>query len=48
MPALMAEADRNGVGHLFGGFVGQDDKNPDVYIYTMFRAASACQTAIII
>ena len=37
MPALMAEADRNGVGHLFGGFVGQDDKNPDVYIYTMFQ-----------
>jgi putative endopeptidase len=37
MPALMAEADRNGVGHLFGGFVGQDDKNPDIYIYTMFQ-----------
>ena len=37
MPALMAEADRNGVGHLFGSFVGQDDKNPDVYIYTMFQ-----------
>jgi putative endopeptidase len=36
-PALMAEADRNGVGHLFGGYVGQDDKNPDVYIYTMFQ-----------
>jgi putative endopeptidase len=37
MPALMAEADRNGVGHLFGGYVGQDDKNPDVYIFTMFQ-----------
>lgn len=37
MTALMAEADRNGVSHLFGGFVGQDDKNPDVYIYTMFQ-----------
>jgi putative endopeptidase len=33
--ALMAAADRNGVGGLFGGYVGQDDKNPDVYIYTM-------------
>ncbi|NJS15578.1 MAG: M13 family metallopeptidase [Sphingopyxis sp.] len=37
MPALMAEADRNGVAHLFGGYVGQDDKNPDVYIYTLFQ-----------
>ena len=34
---LLAEADRNGVRHFFGGFVGQDDKNPDVYIYTMFQ-----------
>ncbi|MEY4268969.1 MAG: hypothetical protein RLZZ58_185 [Pseudomonadota bacterium] len=34
-PALMAAADRNGVGGLIGGFVGQDDKNPDVYIYSM-------------
>jgi putative endopeptidase len=34
---LLAEADRNGVQHFFGGFVGQDDKNPDVYIYTMFQ-----------
>lgn len=38
MPALMAEADRNGVDHLFGGYVGQDDKNPDVYIFTMFQS----------
>ncbi len=38
MPALLAEADRNGVGTLFAGFVGQDDKNPDVYIYTMFQS----------
>ena len=37
MPALMAEADRNGVGHLFGGYVGQDDKNPDVYIYSLYQ-----------
>jgi putative endopeptidase len=34
---LLAEADRNGVQHFFGGFVGQDDKNPEVYIYTMFQ-----------
>ncbi|MBU0863584.1 MAG: M13 family peptidase [Alphaproteobacteria bacterium] len=37
LAALLAEADRNGVQHFFGGFVGQDDKNPDVYIYTMFQ-----------
>ncbi|WP_260580341.1 M13 family metallopeptidase [Sphingopyxis sp. PET50] len=34
---LLAEADRSGVQHFFGGYVGQDDKNPDVYIYTMFQ-----------
>lgn len=34
---LLSEADRNGVQHFFGGYVGQDDKNPDVYIYTMFQ-----------
>jgi putative endopeptidase len=32
---LLAEADRSGVQHFFGGYVGQDDKNPDVYIYQM-------------
>jgi putative endopeptidase len=37
MVALHAEADRNGVGTLFAGFVGQDDKSPDTYIYTMFQ-----------
>ena len=37
LAALLAEADRSGVQHFFGGFVGQDDKNPDVYIYTMFQ-----------
>ena len=31
-PALLAEADRNGVGGPFGGGVGQDAKNPEVYI----------------
>jgi putative endopeptidase len=34
---LLAEADRSGVQHFVGGYVGQDDKNPDVYIYTMFQ-----------
>jgi putative endopeptidase len=37
LAALLTEADRNGVQHFFGGFVGQDDKNPEVYIYTMFQ-----------
>src|SRR3546814_8340443 len=27
LAALLAEADRNGVTHFFGGYVGQDDKN---------------------
>ena len=31
-PALYAEADRNGVSTPFGGGVGQDAKNPEVYI----------------
>ena len=37
LPKLLAEADRSGIQHFFGGYVGQDDKNPDVYIYTMFQ-----------
>ena len=37
LAALLAEADRSGIQHFFWGFVGQDDKNPDVYIYTMFQ-----------
>ena len=37
LAALLAEADRSGIQHFFGGFVGQDDKNPEVYIYTMFQ-----------
>lgn len=37
LAALLAEADRSGIQHFFGGYVGQDDKNPDVYIYTMFQ-----------
>ncbi|MGV1682608.1 M13 family metallopeptidase [Sphingopyxis sp. NJF-3] len=34
---LLAEADRNGIQHFFGGYVGQDDKNPDVYIYSLYQ-----------
>ena len=37
LPALLAEADRDGVSHFFGGYVGQDDKNPDVYIYALYQ-----------
>ncbi|WP_033072964.1 M13 family metallopeptidase [Sphingopyxis sp. MWB1] len=37
LASLLAEADRNGIQHFFGGYVGQDDKNPDSYIYTMFQ-----------
>jgi putative endopeptidase len=29
-----------GVGALFGGFVGQDDKNPDVYIFSIFQGGT--------
>jgi len=36
--ALAAEADRSGIGLPFAGYVGQDDKNPDVYIYGMSQA----------
>ena len=32
---LLATADRSGIPHFFGGYVNQDDKNPDVYIYQM-------------
>ncbi|MBN8814731.1 MAG: M13 family metallopeptidase [Sphingomonas sp.] len=30
-PALLAEAGRAGIGGPFGAYVGQDDKNPEVY-----------------
>jgi putative endopeptidase len=35
--ALAAKADRMGVGSVFGSYVGQDDKDPDTYIYQMFQ-----------
>ena len=37
LAALLAEADRNGVQHFFGGYVGQDDKNPYIYTYIIFQ-----------
>ena len=37
---LLPVAARNGVGALFGGYVGQDDKNPDVYIFQMYQAGT--------
>lgn len=33
--ALSAEADRAGIGHMFGGYVGQDDRAPENYIFGM-------------
>ncbi len=33
--ALVAEGDRAGIGHMFGGYVGQDDRSPENYIFTM-------------
>jgi putative endopeptidase len=37
---LLPTAARNGVGALFGGFVSQDDKNPDVYIFQIFQGGT--------
>lgn len=37
---LMPIAARNGVGALFGGFVGQDDKNPDAYIFQILQGGT--------
>ena len=34
---LVAAADRAGISHAFGGYVGQDDRNPDAYIFTMYQ-----------
>lgn len=38
LPTLLATLDRDGISHFFGGYVGQDDKNPDVYIYSMVQS----------
>ena len=37
---LLPTAARNGVGALFGGFVGQDDKNPENYIFQIFQGGT--------
>lgn len=37
---LLPVAARNGVGGPFAGFVGQDDKEPDNYIFTIFQAGT--------
>jgi putative endopeptidase len=34
---VAAKADRAGIPTLFGGYVGQDDRNPDEYIFQMFQ-----------
>ena len=36
--ALSGEAARNGITGLFGGFVGQDDRNSDVYVVKLGQA----------
>jgi putative endopeptidase len=37
-PTLAAEADRAGIASLFGAYVGQDDRNPDRYIVSMYQS----------
>lgn len=37
---LMPVAARNGVSALFGGYVGQDDKNPDAYIFQIYQGGT--------
>jgi putative endopeptidase len=36
--ALAAKADRMGISTPFASYIGQDDKNPDQYIFSMFQA----------
>jgi putative endopeptidase len=38
--ALLPTLAPKGVGALFGGFVGQDDKNPDAYIFQIFQGGT--------
>jgi putative endopeptidase len=38
--ALLPKLAPKGVGALFGGFVGQDDKNPDAYIFQIFQGGT--------
>jgi len=37
-PALLAEATRAGIGGPFASYVGQDDKNPEVYALSLFQS----------
>lgn len=37
-PALVADAQKNGVGGPFGAYVNNDDKNPNVYAVTMVQS----------
>ena len=37
-PALLAQASRNGVGGPFGEYIGQDDKQPDVYALNLLQS----------
>jgi putative endopeptidase len=37
LPALYAQADRNGVRVPFGEYVGQDDKEPEIYALSLFQ-----------
>lgn len=38
LPSLYADAAKNGVGTPFAAFVGQDDKNPDAYILSLYQS----------
>ncbi|HEY6047744.1 MAG TPA: M13 family peptidase, partial [Sphingomicrobium sp.] len=38
LPSVYAEASRLGIGTPFGGFVGQDDKAPEEYIFQFFQS----------
>ena len=37
---LLPEASRNGVSSFFGGYVGQDDKNPENYIFQISQGGT--------
>jgi putative endopeptidase len=37
---LIPVAARNGVGGIFGGYVGQDDKDPETYIFSIYQGGT--------
>jgi putative endopeptidase len=37
---LIPVAARNGVGSIFGGYVGQDDKDPETYIFNIYQGGT--------